>query len=111
MCVLTATQTATSRTISRLSTCALAFRIAIDELLSRAYTEIEHGNHPQGTVSYAGLFLRRPHLQGRGRFCGVRAGARVSSCGATGEEAQRNIRGAVRGFLAASADLDTRRVS
>jgi predicted RNase H-like HicB family nuclease len=31
----------------------------------------------------------------------------VSSCGATGEEARRNIRDAVRGFLAASADLGT----
>lgn len=29
----------------------------------------------------------------------------VSSCGATDEEARRNIRDAVRGFLAASADL------
>ena len=31
----------------------------------------------------------------------------VSSCGATDEEARRNIRDAVRGFLAASADLGT----
>ena len=31
----------------------------------------------------------------------------VSSCGATGEEARRNIRDAVRGFLAASADMGT----
>jgi predicted RNase H-like HicB family nuclease len=31
----------------------------------------------------------------------------VSSCGATAEEARRNIRDAVRGFLAASADLGT----
>src|SRR5438128_1027921 len=29
----------------------------------------------------------------------------VSSCGATDEEARRNIRDAVRGFLAASADI------
>jgi predicted RNase H-like HicB family nuclease len=29
----------------------------------------------------------------------------VSSCGATDEEARRNIRDAVRGFVAASADL------
>ncbi len=29
----------------------------------------------------------------------------VSSCGATDEEARRNIRDAVRGFLAASADM------
>jgi hypothetical protein len=31
----------------------------------------------------------------------------VSSCGSTDEEARRNIRDAVRGFLAASADLGT----
>jgi len=31
----------------------------------------------------------------------------VSSCGATDEEARRNIRDAVRGFLAASADIGT----
>jgi len=31
----------------------------------------------------------------------------VSICGATGEEARRNIRDAVRGFLAASADMGT----
>ena len=31
----------------------------------------------------------------------------VSSCGATSEEARRNIRDAVRGFLAASADMGT----
>ena len=31
----------------------------------------------------------------------------VSSCGATDEEARRNIRDAVRGFLAASAELGT----
>jgi predicted RNase H-like HicB family nuclease len=31
----------------------------------------------------------------------------LSSCGATDEEARRNIRDAVRGFLAASADLGT----
>jgi predicted RNase H-like HicB family nuclease len=31
----------------------------------------------------------------------------VSSCGSTGEEARRNIRDAVRGYLAASADLGT----
>jgi predicted RNase H-like HicB family nuclease len=31
----------------------------------------------------------------------------VSSCGATGEEARRNIRDAVRGFLDASADMGT----
>ena len=31
----------------------------------------------------------------------------VSSCGATDEEARRNIRDAVRGFLEASADLGT----
>lgn len=31
----------------------------------------------------------------------------VSSCGATDEEARRNIRDAVRGFLAASADMGT----
>jgi len=31
----------------------------------------------------------------------------VSSCGATEEEARRNIRDAVRGFLAASADMGT----
>jgi predicted RNase H-like HicB family nuclease len=31
----------------------------------------------------------------------------VSSCGATDEEARRNIRDAVRGFLAASAGLGT----
>jgi predicted RNase H-like HicB family nuclease len=31
----------------------------------------------------------------------------VSSCGATDEEARRNIRDAVRGFLATSADLGT----
>lgn len=31
----------------------------------------------------------------------------VSSCGASGEEAMQNIRDAVRGFLAASADLGT----
>ena len=31
----------------------------------------------------------------------------VSSCGATDEEARRNIRDAVRGFLAASANLGT----
>lgn len=31
----------------------------------------------------------------------------VSSCGATDEEARSNIRDAVRGFLAASADLGT----
>jgi predicted RNase H-like HicB family nuclease len=31
----------------------------------------------------------------------------VSSCGATDEEARRNIRDAVRGFLGASADLGT----
>jgi predicted RNase H-like HicB family nuclease len=31
----------------------------------------------------------------------------VSSCGATDEEARRNIRDAVRGYLAASADLGT----
>ena len=32
----------------------------------------------------------------------------LSSCGATGEEARRNIRDAVRGFLSASADMGTR---
>ena len=31
----------------------------------------------------------------------------VSSCGATDEEARRNIRDAVRGFLATSADMGT----
>jgi predicted RNase H-like HicB family nuclease len=31
----------------------------------------------------------------------------VSSCGATDDEARRNIRDAVRGFLASSADLGT----
>jgi predicted RNase H-like HicB family nuclease len=31
----------------------------------------------------------------------------VSSCGATDEEARHNIRDAVRGFLAASADMGT----
>jgi predicted RNase H-like HicB family nuclease len=31
----------------------------------------------------------------------------VSSCGATDDEARRNIRDAVRGFLAASSDLGT----
>ena len=31
----------------------------------------------------------------------------ISSCGATDEDARRNIRDAVRGFLAASADLGT----
>lgn len=31
----------------------------------------------------------------------------ISSCGATDDEARRNIRDAVRGFLAASADLGT----
>ena len=31
----------------------------------------------------------------------------VSSCGATDDEARRNIRGAVRGFLASSADQGT----
>jgi predicted RNase H-like HicB family nuclease len=31
----------------------------------------------------------------------------LSSCGATDEEARRNIRDAVRGFLATSADLGT----
>ena len=31
----------------------------------------------------------------------------VSSCGATDDEARRDIRDAVRGFLAASADLGT----
>jgi predicted RNase H-like HicB family nuclease len=31
----------------------------------------------------------------------------VSSCGATDEEARRNIRDAVRGYLAASADMGT----
>src|SRR5713226_9099568 len=31
----------------------------------------------------------------------------VSSCGATDDEARRNIRDAVRGFLAASADMGT----
>ena len=31
----------------------------------------------------------------------------LSSCGATGEEARRNIRDAVRGFLDASADMGT----
>jgi len=31
----------------------------------------------------------------------------VSSCGSTDEEARRNIRDAVRGFLAASADMGT----
>ena len=31
----------------------------------------------------------------------------VSSCGATDEEARRNIRDAVRGFLAASAEMGT----
>ncbi len=31
----------------------------------------------------------------------------VSSCGATDDEARRNIRDAVRGFLAASADIGT----
>jgi hypothetical protein len=31
----------------------------------------------------------------------------VSSCGATGDDARRNIRDAVRGFLAASADMGT----
>jgi predicted RNase H-like HicB family nuclease len=31
----------------------------------------------------------------------------VSSCGATDEEARRNIQDAVRGFLGASADLGT----
>jgi len=31
----------------------------------------------------------------------------LSSCGATDDEARRNIRDAVRGFLAASADLGT----
>ena len=31
----------------------------------------------------------------------------VSSCGATDEEARKNIRDAVRGFLAASADIGT----
>lgn len=31
----------------------------------------------------------------------------ISSCGDTDEEARRNIRDAVRGFLAASADLGT----
>ena len=31
----------------------------------------------------------------------------VSSCGATDEEARRNIRDAVRGFIAASADMGT----
>jgi len=31
----------------------------------------------------------------------------VSSCGASDEEARQNIRDAVRGFLAASADLGT----
>jgi len=31
----------------------------------------------------------------------------LSSCGSTDEEARRNIRDAVRGFLAASADLGT----
>lgn len=31
----------------------------------------------------------------------------VSSCGSSDEEARRNIRDAVRGFLAASADLGT----
>src|SRR5258706_4375377 len=31
----------------------------------------------------------------------------LSSCGATDEEARRNIRDAVRGFLAASADMGT----
>jgi predicted RNase H-like HicB family nuclease len=31
----------------------------------------------------------------------------VSSCGSTDEEARRNIRDAVRGFLASSSDLGT----
>ena len=31
----------------------------------------------------------------------------VSSCGSTDDEARRNIRDAVRGFLAASADMGT----
>jgi predicted RNase H-like HicB family nuclease len=31
----------------------------------------------------------------------------ISSCGATDEEARKNIRDAVRGFLAASADMGT----
>jgi predicted RNase H-like HicB family nuclease len=31
----------------------------------------------------------------------------VSSCGATSEDARRNIRDAVRGFLAATADMGT----
>jgi len=31
----------------------------------------------------------------------------VSSCGATDDEARRNIRDAVRGFLASSADMGT----
>ena len=31
----------------------------------------------------------------------------LSSCGATDEEARRNIRAAVRGFLGASADMGT----
>jgi hypothetical protein len=31
----------------------------------------------------------------------------VSSCGATDDEARRNIRDAVRGFLSASADIGT----
>jgi predicted RNase H-like HicB family nuclease len=31
----------------------------------------------------------------------------LSSCGSTDEEARRNIRDAVRGFIAASADLGT----
>ena len=31
----------------------------------------------------------------------------VSSCGATGEEARRNIRDAVRGFLETSAEMGT----
>ena len=31
----------------------------------------------------------------------------ISSCGNTDEEARRNIRDAVRGFLAASADMGT----
>jgi len=57
------------------------------------------------------FFLRRPYLQGGDAFVAYVPALDVSSCGATGEEAQRNIRGAVRGFLAASADLDTRRVS
>jgi predicted RNase H-like HicB family nuclease len=57
--------------------------------------------------SYGGLFLRHTHLQGREDLLAYAPALDVSSCGATEEEARRNIRDAVRGFLDTSADTGT----